>query len=154
MARAPHSFSSHHDSSTEEMPPFNGHNFQDRQAEAANARKAQLEKFRSRPDSNDPAVLEKEAKRRAIIEARRVREAERERKRKVKEAEAAAKRAADEAARQEQLRLEAELQEQLRLEEIARKEALEADKKAERDARYAARKERKQQRKSEIQRYR
>src|SRR5436305_2080098 len=50
MARAPHSFSSHHDSSTEEMPPFNGHNFQDRQAEAANARKAQLEKFRSRPD--------------------------------------------------------------------------------------------------------
>jgi hypothetical protein len=144
----------HLNSSPEEMPPFNGHNFQDRQAEAANARKAQLEKFRSRPDPNDPAVLEKEAKRRAVIEARRVREAERERKRKIKEAEEAAKRAAEGAARQEQLRLEAELQEQLRLEEIARKEALEVEKKAERDARYAARKERKLQRKSEIRRYR
>jgi len=141
-------------SSPDEMPPFNGHNFQDRQTEAANARKAQLEKFRSRPDPNDPAVLEKEAKRRAIIEARKVREAERERKRKIKEAEEAARKAAEEAARQEQLRVEAELQEQLRLEEIARKEALEAEKKAERDARYAARKARKAQRKTEIQRYR
>jgi hypothetical protein len=139
---------------TEAMPPFNGHNFQDRQTEAANARKAQLEKFRSRPDPNDPAVLEKEAKRREIIEARKVRDAERERRRKVKEAEDAARQAAEEAARQEQLRLEAELQEQIRVEEIARKEALEAEQKAERDARYAARKTRKQQRKSEIQRYR
>jgi hypothetical protein len=150
MARPP----VHLISSPEEMPPFNGHNFQDRQTEAANARKAQLEKFRSRPDPNDPAVLEKEAKRRAVIEARKVREAERERKRKIREAEEAARKAAEEAARHEQLRLEAELQEQLRLEEIARKEALEAEKKAERDARYAARKERKQARKSEIQRYR
>jgi hypothetical protein len=139
---------------TEEMPPFNGHNFQDRQTEAANARKAQLEKFRSRPDPNDPAVLEKEAKRREIIEARKVREAARERQRKIKEAEEAARKAAEENARQEQLRLEAELQEQLRLEDIARREALEAEQKAERDARYAARKARKQQRKSEIQRYR
>jgi hypothetical protein len=141
-------------SSTEEMPPFNGHNFQDRQTEAANARRAQLEKFRSRPDPSDPAVLEKEAKRREVIEARKVREAERERKRKIKEAEEVARKAAEEAARQDQLRLEAELQEQLRLEEIARKEGLEAEQKAERDARYAARKARKQQRKSEIQRYR
>ncbi|MGA8600185.1 MAG: DUF6481 family protein [Beijerinckiaceae bacterium] len=140
--------------SPEEMPPFNGHNFQDRQSEAANARKAQLEKFRSRPDPNDPAILEKQAQRRAVIQARKAREAERERQRKIREAEEAARKAAEETARQEQLRLEAELQEQLRLEEIARKEALEAEKKAERDARYAARKERKLQRKSEIRRYR
>jgi hypothetical protein len=139
---------------TEEMPPFNGHKFQDRQTEAANARKAQLEKFRARPDPDDPIVLEREAKRREIVEARKVRDAERERKRKIQEAEDAARKAAEEAARQEQLRLEAELQEQLRLEEIARLEALELEKKAERDARYAARKARKVQRKTEIQRYR
>src|SRR5438270_10884206 len=114
------------------MPPFNGHKFEDRQTEAANARRAQLEKFRARPDPNDPVVLEKEAKRREIIEARKVREAERERKRKIKEAEEGARRAAEDAARQEQLRLEGELQEQLRLEEIARKEALEVALRAER----------------------
>src|SRR5215470_15886975 len=91
------------------MSFMNGNNFADRQAAAANARKAMAEKFlaNSKYDPADPAVIEREAKRKAILEARVVRDAERA-KRKAEEAEAeAARRAAEEAVRQEQLRLEA-----------------------------------------------
>ena len=54
------------------MSFLNSNNFVDRQAAAAKARKALAEKFLSRPkyDPNDPAVVEREAKRRAILEAR------------------------------------------------------------------------------------
>ena len=138
------------------MSFLNSNNFADRQAAAANARKSLAEKFLSRPkyDPNDPAVIEREAKRRAILEARELREVERQ-KRKAEEAAAeAARLAAEEAARLETLRLEAiakEAAEAARREEEAK---LEYERKLDRDARYAARKERKKKAKSAPERYR
>jgi hypothetical protein len=138
------------------MSFLNGNNFLDRQAAAAKARKALAEKFLSRPKYNpeDPAVLEREAKRRAILEARVEREAERLKRKAEAEAAEAARLAAEEAARQEALRLEAlarEAAETARREEEAR---LEYERKLDRDARYAARKERKKKSQSAIERYR
>ncbi|MBV9704191.1 MAG: hypothetical protein JO163_15785, partial [Methylobacteriaceae bacterium] len=88
------------------MSSFNGQNFQDRQAAAASARKEQLAKFLARPAPDDPAVLERQAKRQAVLEARTIRTAEREARRAAAEAEAAARRAAEELARQEALKAE------------------------------------------------
>jgi hypothetical protein len=137
------------------MSFLNGNSFADRQAAAAKARKAMAEKFiaNSKYDPNDPAVVEREAKRKAILEARVVRDAERARRKAEQEVAEAARRAAEEAARQEQLRLEALARdaEAQRLREEA--ERLEYERKLERDARYAARKERKQKRKSASERY-
>src|SRR5208282_2387477 len=127
------------------MSFMNGNSFADRQAAAAKARKAMAEKFlaNSKHDPADPTVIEREAKRKAILEARALRDAVRE----------AARRAAEEAARQEQLRLEAMAREaeaqRLREEE----ERLEYERKLERDARYAARKERKKKKRSASERY-
>ena len=137
------------------MSFMNGNNFADRQAAAAKARKALAEKFiaNAKYDPTDPAVIEREAKRKEILEARKVRDAERAKRKAEQEAAEAARRAAEEAARQEQLRLEA-----LALEaELQRKreeeERLEYERKLERDARYAARKERKKKKKSAAERY-
>src|ERR1700727_908723 len=91
------------------MSFLNGNKFADRQAAAAKARKTMAEKFlaNSKYDPADPAVVEREAKRKAILEARKVRDVERA-KRKAEEAAAeAALRATEEAARQEKLRLNA-----------------------------------------------
>jgi len=138
------------------MSFLNSNRFQDRQAAAAQARKAMAEKFLSRPkyDPSDPAVKEREAKRRAILEARAAREVERERRRKEAEAAEAARKAAEEAARLEALRQEElarQAAEAARREEEAR---LEYERKLDRDARYAARKERKKKAKSAFERYR
>ena len=81
------------------MPVFKGESFQDRQAAVIEARKALLEKFKSRPGPDDPAVKAREAERRAVAEAREKRAAEREAARLAKEAEDAARKAAEEAAR-------------------------------------------------------
>ena len=64
------------------MSFLNGNNFADRLAAAAKARKAMVEKFiaNSKYDPNDPAVIERETKRKAILEARVVRDAERARR--------------------------------------------------------------------------
>ena len=137
------------------MSFMNGNSFADRQAAAAKARKAMAEKFlaNSKHDPADPTVVEREAKRKAILEARALRDVERA-KRKAEEAvQEAARRAAEEAARQEQLRLEALAREAeaQRLREEAEK--LEYEQKLERDARYAARKERKKKKKSASERY-
>jgi hypothetical protein len=139
-----------------EMPSFNGNSFLDRQTAAANARKAQAEKFLARPkyDPSDPAIIEREAKRRAINEARDLRAAQRQAQKEAAEAERAAKLAAEEVARQEAMKAEAIAREIAHAEKVALEAALEAERKLERDARYAARKARKNQRKSEIQRYR
>jgi Family of unknown function (DUF6481) len=138
------------------MSFLNSNNFLDRQAAAAKARKALAEKFLSRPkyDPSDPAVIEREAKRRAILEAREVREAERLKRKAEAEAAEAGHRAAEEAARLETLRLEAlarEAADAARREEEAK---LEYERKLDRDARYAARKERKKKTKSAMERYR
>jgi hypothetical protein len=138
------------------MSFMNSNNFADRQAAAAKARKALAEKFLSRPkyDPSDPAIIEREAKRRAILEARAVREVEREKRKAEAAAAEVARLAAEEANRQEALRLEAvahEAAETARREEEAR---LEYERKLDRDARYAARKERKKKAKSASERYR
>jgi hypothetical protein len=120
------------------MSSFKGGTFNDRRDAAAKARQEMLEKFRAQPAPDDPAMLAKAAERLAIAEAREVRAAER---RVAKEAELAEK-ALQEAAR----KAEAEA---LKAEEAAAAERavadaarLEVERKAARDARYAARKAR------------
>jgi Family of unknown function (DUF6481) len=137
------------------MSFLNGTRFTDRQAAAAKARKTMAEKFlaNAKYDPADPAVIEREAKRKMILEARVVRDAERARRKAEQEAAEAVRLSVEEAARQEKLRLEAAAREaeaqRLRDEE----ERLEYERKLERDARYAARKERKKKRKSASERY-
>ena len=137
------------------MSFMNGNSFADRQAAAAKARKAMAEKFaaNSKYDPTDPAVVEREAKRKAILEARVIREAERAKRKVEQEAAEAARKAAEDAARQEQLRLEALARETELQREREEQEKLEYERKLERDARYAARKERKKKKKSALERY-
>jgi hypothetical protein len=107
------------------MPPFKD-SFQDRVGRAAEAKQKALDKLKSKPPL-DPAVAE------ARAEAARQREAKAEEKRAAK-AEAA--RAAEEARA-------AEAAKSAEAEASAPKALTEAEKKAARDARYAARKSRK-----------
>ncbi len=137
------------------MSFLNGNKFADRQAAAAKARKEMAEKFlaNSKYDPADPAVVEREAKRKEILEARKICDIERA-KRKAEEAAAeAVRRAAEEATRQEQLRLEALAREAELQRQREEEERLEYERKLERDARYAARKERKKKKKSAAERY-
>ena len=114
------------------MSGFKEPGFADRQKAALEARKNLLNKFRSQPAPDDPAVLQRRAEREAIAarreEARLAREA----------ALAEQKRRDEEAAAAEAIRLAREKEE-----EAARLAALEAEQKAKRDARYAARKKKK-----------
>ena len=107
------------------MPPFKD-SFQDRVGQAAEAKRKALEKLKSKPPV-DPAVAE------ARAEAARQREAKAEEKRAAK-AEAA--RAAEEAKA-------AEAAKTAEAAASAPKALTEAEKKAARDAKYAARKSRK-----------
>ena len=138
------------------MSFLNSNRFQDRQAAAAQARKAMAEKFLSRPryDPNDPAVKEREAKRRAILEARVARDAERQRLRKEAEAAEAVRKAAEDVARREALRQGGLALEAAEAARRAEEERLEYERKLDRDARYAARKERKKKAKSAFERFR
>lgn len=147
------------------MPAFKGANFHDRQKSAAEAKKALLEKFKTRPAADDPIVMEREAQRREIIAAREAREAEREVRRKAEARERARLDAEQQAALQARMEAEekdreaAEIAETKQLEREAAEAAelkalMEIEKKAERDARYAARKGRKAQAKSEQRIYR
>jgi hypothetical protein len=107
-------------------------NFDDRLSAAAAAKQALLERFRARPSPDDPAEIERQAALKAIADARDVRNAERKA---AKEAEAA-RLAAEEAAK----RVE---EQKAAIEAKVRAVAQEAERKALRDARYAARKARK-----------
>ena len=137
------------------MSFLNGNKFADRQAAAAKARKEMAEKFlaNSKYDPADPAVLEREAKRKEILEARKVRDVERAKRKAEQEAADAVRRAAEEAARQEQLKLDALAREAEAQRQREEDERLEYERKLERDARYAARKERKKKKKSAAERY-
>jgi hypothetical protein len=137
------------------MSFLNSHKFQDRQEAAAKARKAMAEKFLSRPkyDPNDPSVLAREAERKRVLEARAEREIERAKRKAEQEAAEAARKAAEEAARQEQLRLEELARAEAEAAERAELERVEFEKKLERDARYAARKERKKKKVSVAERW-
>jgi hypothetical protein len=59
------------------MSDFKGTSLDDRLRAVANAKKAQLEKFRARSGANDPALAERQAARHAIRVARDARTAER-----------------------------------------------------------------------------
>jgi uncharacterized protein DUF6481 len=137
------------------MSFFHSNNFQDRQAAAAQAKKAMAEKFLSRPkyNPNDPAVLEREAKRRAVLEARETREVERLRRKAEAEAAEVVRRAAEEALRQEALRQEELIRQAAEAAKRAEEERLDYERKLDRDARYAARKERKKKAKNPFERY-
>lgn len=107
--------------------------FNDRRDDAANARKAMLERFKARPPADDPDLLAKQAERVAIAEARSERQAERE----------AAKKAEAERIAAEKLAAEIAEMERLERERARREEAqglLLAAQKAARDLRYANRK--------------
>jgi Family of unknown function (DUF6481) len=114
------------------MSGFKEPSFADRQKAAQEARQNMLNKFRSQPGQDDPAVRQRQAEREARAaeraKAKLAREAAKAEQKRLEEAAAAA--AAAQLAREK--------------EEAAAKElALEAERKAARDARYAARKKRK-----------
>jgi hypothetical protein len=137
------------------MSFLNSHKFQDRQEAAAKARKAMSEKFLSRPkyDPNDPAVLAREAERRKVLESRVEREKERALRKIEEEAAEAARKIVEEASRQEQLKLQEAARQQEETVRHAEVERVEFEKKLERDARYAARKERKKKKLSVAERW-
>ena len=114
------------------MSGFKEPSFADRQKAAQEARKNILNKFRSQPGPDDPAVKARQAEREAFAAARA----------KVSSAREAAKaersRLAEEAAAAAAAQLLREKEEV-----VARQAALEAEQKAARDARYAARKKKK-----------
>ena len=95
--------------------------YTDRQATAAEARKALLEKFKNRPPEDDPVLAAKKAERSAVLKAREERDAAKQAIR------------AEEAARKAKLKAEKDAQ------EAAERAAQEAQAEAERAAREAAR---------------
>ena len=115
---------------------FKGDNFKDRATAAADARKKLAERFKQAPKPDDPRVLALAAERRAIAEARELRQAERAKQKaeeEVRRAEEARLRAIEDARAAEEARL-------LAIQERAKQLQLAAEQKAARDARYAARK--------------
>lgn len=131
------------------MAIYRDQSFAERRDTANAAKKALLEKFKNKPAADDPAVLAKQAERKAILEARAIRDAEKarlkqerlkheaeERARLAAEAEAARIKAEAEAAELERQRIKEEE------ERLTAQLGLEAAAKAKRDARYAARKAR------------
>ncbi len=105
----------------------------DRLDAATKARTQTLARFRARPAADDPAVLARQSARRALVEAREVRNAERELQRLAAIAKAEAE--AEAARLAEAERVEAE-----RIAAEERAIARQAELKAQRDARYLARK--------------
>lgn len=115
---------------------FKGDKFQDRAATAAEARKKLAERFKQAPKPDDPRVLALAEERRAIAEARELRQAERAKikaEQEVQKAEEARLKAIEDARAAEEARL-------LAIQDRARQLQVVAEQKAARDARYAARK--------------
>ena len=118
------------------MKSFKAPTFSDRLKTAASAKEAHVSRFRARPAADDPVVIEQKAVRQAAAAARELRIAER----------TAAKRAealrivAEEAAREAATRSAREARQ---VREAGEQAEIQAQRKAARDARYAARKQRK-----------
>lgn len=106
-----------------------GSGFADRRDRAAEAKKALLERFSTRADPNDPAIQARAAQRQAAQEARDKRAAERQ-----------VARAAAEQAAAEQAIIDAAAREAEAAAQVERDAAKLIEQKAQRDARYAARK--------------
>lgn len=117
--------------------------FQDRRAAAEAAKSALLEKFKARPASDSPEMLAKQAERARITAEREKRAAEREQAKREeaerREQERAAQAAAEEEAANAAKRAKEENDQAL----IKQMLEYEAELKSKRDARYAARKARK-----------
>ena len=111
----------------------------DRLETAAKARSEMLARFRARPSADDPAVLARQSARRAVIDAREARTAERAAQR-----QAEIERAAAEAEAKRLAEIERKQAELLAAQERAKE--LQAEQKAQRDARYLARKAKAQKR--------
>jgi len=103
---------------------------------AASARLAILEKFRAKPGADDPGEIQRRTARREIAEARALRIAAQKASRAAESVRKIAENSAREAAEQAQ-RIVREQQ------DVAKGELHRAKQKAERDARYAARKQKK-----------
>ena len=118
------------------MMAFKGDNFRDRATAAADARKKLAERFKQAPKPDDPRVLALAEERRAIADARELRQADRAKvkaEQEVQKAEEARLKAIDDARAAEEARL-------LAIQDRARQLQVAAEQKAARDARYAARK--------------
>lgn len=131
------------------MSAFKHQSAGDRLAVAALAKKAMLERFKAKPPPDDPAVIERQAAQRAVVDAREARAAERKAARDAEAArlaaEAAARLAEQERQQAEQvayLARKANDAAQAQAEYKARALALAAEQKAARDERYARRKAR------------
>jgi hypothetical protein len=117
------------------MKGFKEKSFSDRLSAAAAARQAALERFRSRPSADDPEVVKRREEREAIARAREQRAAERQAAREAEARERAERDAVEKAEREARERREA-------VEKLIRDAAEAAERKKQRDARYAARKAR------------
>ena len=125
------------------MKEFREPSLADRLGAAARARQAQLEKARAKAPANDPQFAEKQAARLAASEARDVRAAERKVQKRADEERQAQAKAAEEIARGKAQK-EADEARQVEAAQASEREAAAiVARKAERDARYAARKARK-----------
>ena len=76
------------------MKAFRSPTFSERLDTATTAKKAALERFRARPASDDPAIVEQRTARQAVAAARELRAAERSAARRAEEARQAAELAA------------------------------------------------------------
>ena len=117
--------------------------FNDRLADQAKARTAQLERARAKSPANDPEFAKRQAERKRIADEREARIAARAAGKAAEMEREAARKAADALARVEAERLEAEEREKAKRAESDKLVQLLAEQKANRDARYAARKAKK-----------
>ena len=124
------------------MRGFMENGFIDRLEAAAKAKQAQLERARAKSPLNDPDFARRQADRKRLAEERDARVAARAAEKEAAAQREAERRAAEEAARVEAERLAEEARQKARREEADRLVALAAEQKAARDARYAARKQR------------
>ena len=126
------------------MSGFKYPDLHERQSAAAAAKKAMLEKFRAA--SEDPGAADRAAARAAVHEARQARMAERDAAKKAQEAERAAQAVRDAERVAQAKREAAEAQARIAADKIEQEALLEMEQKAIRDARYAARKAAKKER--------
>ena len=134
------------------MPSFRQPDVEERKQAAIAAKQAMLNRFKAA--ASDPELEKRKAERAAVAAARQEREAKREAARKLREAEKAEQKAREaERLAEEQSKAEAEAA-RLVAEEEELNQMILADQKAARDARYAARKlAKKQRRKGLLQEY-
>ena len=117
--------------------------FNDRLADQAKARAAQLERARAKSPANDPEFAARQAERKRIADEREARIAARAADKAAEMEREAARKAAEALAKVEAERLEAEEREKAKRAESDKLVQLLAEQKANRDARYAARKAKK-----------